>query len=116
MPHDVYFANQDDASDSHGHGYDGQVHLGELPTQHADVLPGQDVSPEETGQRGAERRAEGAVVDAERHAVHRAPEHPVADRHVAAIADFCPRLDHAREQDRGADVGAGELMSGGRDG
>lgn len=80
------------------------------------MFPGQDVSPEETGQRGAERRAEGTVVDAERHAVHRAPEHPVADRHVAAIPDFCPRLDHAREQDRGADVGAGELMSGGRDG
>lgn len=49
-----------------------------------DVLALQDVVPEQTGQGGAESSAEGAVVDADRHAVHSGPEVTVLDRRVAA--------------------------------
>lgn len=109
MPHDVDLADQDGGADGHGDGDDGQVDAGELEARHADVLAEQDVAPQEPGQRGAEGRAEGPVVDPQRHAVHRAPERPVADRHVAAVPDRRPRLDHPREQDRRPDVRASEL-------
>lgn len=112
MAHDVDLADEDGGADGHGDGDDGQVDAGELEAGHADVLAEQDVAPQQAGQGGAEGRAEGPVVDPQRHAVHRAPERPVADRHVPAVPDRRPRLDHPRQQDRRPDVGAGELEVG----
>ena len=74
-----------------------------------DVLLAQDVPPEQAGQGGAEGGAEGAVVDAEGHGVDGGPEVAVGDGRAVEVVDDLPGLDDAREEDGGADVGAGEL-------
>lgn len=69
----------------------------------------QDIAPQQTSERGTERRAEGAVVHADGHAVYRGPEGPVADGRVVDAVDFLPGLDYAGEEDCCADVCSGEL-------
>jgi hypothetical protein len=70
----------------------------------------QNISPEQTRERSAESRAESAVIDADRHAVHRRPEGTVTDGDAVVGVDLLPGLDDAGEEDGGADVCACELV------
>jgi hypothetical protein len=76
------------------------------------VFSGEDVPPEETGQRRAERRAECTVVDAERHAVHCSPECPVGDGDPIVVMDLLPCLYYAGEKDGGTNIRACKLVMG----
>lgn len=73
------------------------------------MLAAQDIAPQHTSKRRAERQAERAVVDADSHAVHGAPESAVGDSGAVLTVNFLPSLDNAGEQDGGADVCACEL-------
>lgn len=78
------------------------------------MLPREDVSPQQAGQGGREGGAEGAIVDAEGHAVDGGPEGAVADGvgvDAALVVQCHPGLDDAAEEDGGADVRARELVS-----
>jgi hypothetical protein len=76
------------------------------------MFSGEDVPPQETSQGRAESCAEGAVVDTECHAVHCPPERPIADGNPVVFVDLLPCLDYSGEEDGGADVCAGELVTG----
>lgn len=73
------------------------------------VLFGQDVSPQETGEGAGEGQTEGAVVDAQGHGVDGGPKGAVADGDAVDTVDFLPCLNDTGEEDCGSDVGAGEL-------
>ena len=73
------------------------------------VLAGENVTPQETSERGTKSGAEGAVVDTQCHAVHGGPEGAVRDGDAAVVVDLLPSLNDAGEEDSGADVCAGEL-------
>lgn len=79
---------------------------------HADMLPSQDVAPEQTGQGSAKGSAESAVVDADSHAVDGCPEGALGDGDTVLAVDFLPGLDDAGEEDGGADVCARKLNKG----
>lgn len=69
----------------------------------------QNVPPQHAGERGTEGGTEGAVVDAESHAVDGRPEHALRNGVAVARVDFDPGLENAADEDCGADVGSGEL-------
>lgn len=69
----------------------------------------QNVPPQHAGERGTEGGTEGAVVDAESHAVDGRPEHALRNGVAVARVDFDPGLEDATDEDCGADVGSGEL-------
>jgi hypothetical protein len=105
----IHLPNQHRTSHTHGNSNDGQVDASEIETPDADVLASEDVAPEEAGERGAERSAESAVVDAQGHAVYSGPECALGDWRVVFAVDLFPGLDDTREEDRGTDVCAGKL-------
>lgn len=74
------------------------------------MLSPKDVPPQETSQRGAESRAERAVVDAECHGINGCPERSIRYWDSVELVDFLPCLQNAREKDCGANVRAGELQ------
>lgn len=69
----------------------------------------QNVPPQHAGERGTEGGTEGAIVDAESHAVDGRPEHALRNGVAVARVDFDPGLEDAADEDCGADVGSGEL-------
>ena len=95
---DVHLPDQHGAPDRHGDGDDGQVDAREVEAANVDVLLGEYVAPQQAGERRADGGAEGAVVDAERHAVDGRPEGAVADA-AAAVGGVqrLPRQDDARQ-------------------
>lgn len=96
-PHDIYLANQNTAPNDHGKGNNGQVDPCKLAIANVDMLLDEDVAPEQAGQGAAEGKAEGTVVDAERHAVYCRPERPVADRDAVLLVNGLPCLDDPTE-------------------
>lgn len=109
--HNVHFTQQRHTANDHGEDNHWQVHAREFNVADVDVFLGQDVAPQEAGQRAREGQGEGAVVDAQGHAVHGGPKGAVADGDAVLAVDFLPGLDDAREEDGGADVGTGELVT-----
>lgn len=69
----------------------------------------QNVPPQHAGERGTEGGTEGAIVDAESHAVDGRPEHALRNGVAVARVDFDPGLEDAADEDCSADVGSGEL-------
>ena len=59
------------------------------------VLPGEDIPPQEPCQRCAEGCAKRAVIDTQRHAVDGCPEGPVRDRNTIEVMDLLPGLNNA---------------------
>jgi hypothetical protein len=109
-PHDVDLAYEDNTSDSHGNSNDRKVHPREFETLDLDVLSGKDIPPQQTSKRGAESRAESAVIHTKGHGVDCCPEGSIGDGDVVVSVDLLPCLDHAREKDGGADIRACELV------
>ena len=108
-PDDVDFANKDHTSNDHGNGDDGQVDTGELDAPDVDMFPAEDISPEQTCQRGAESRAERTVVHTDRHGVNRCPPGSVANPVLGELwvgVDCCPCLNDSAEEDGGPDIGS----------
>jgi hypothetical protein len=75
------------------------------------MLPPQNVAPQHTRQRRTECQAESAVVDANSHTIHRAPEGAIGDWYAILFVDLLPCLNDAGDEDCGADVGTGELAT-----
>lgn len=48
FPHNVNLADEDTTSHGHGNGDDGEVDPCELDTPNADMLPPQNITPQET--------------------------------------------------------------------
>lgn len=71
-----------------------------------DMLPGEDIPPEQSRERSAECRAKRAIVDSKSHGVDRGPEGPIGDEGTVSLVDAHPGLDDAGEEDGGSDVGA----------
>lgn len=109
IPHDVNLPNQHRETDHHCDSNDGQVDPRKFKPANTDMLSSQDIAPQHTSKRCAERQAESAVIYTNSHAVHRAPEGSVRDVCAVLTVDFLPGLYDSREQDCGADVCPGEL-------
>lgn len=110
-PHEVNFADEDGASHNHGHGDDGKIDACEFSLAHVDVLPREDITPEEPGERGTEGDAESAIVNAQRHAIHRRPELAVGDGLARLLVYGHPVLYDTTKQDGGTNIGSGELTA-----
>lgn len=105
----VYLTNKDRAAHSHCDSDDRKIHACKIEASNANVLSGEDIPPEETGQGGAECRAERTIVDPKCHAVDRCPKCPVADGGSVNWMDLLPCLNYAGKEDGGTDIGASKL-------
>lgn len=110
IPHNIYLTNKDGTTDSHGDGDDWKIHTRKFDSPNANVFSGEDIAPQETSQRRAERRAKGTVVDPESHAIHCSPEFPIGDGEPIDAMDLLPSLYYAGEKDGGANVRACKLL------
>jgi len=90
ISHDINLSNQHCQTDYHCDSNDRQINTCKLQTPNTDVLAPKDISPEHTSQRSAECQAACAVVDADRHAVHGAPECAVRDICASLAVDLLP--------------------------
>jgi hypothetical protein len=110
VPHNVHLSDEDSTANGHGDSDYGQVHTSEVETPDVDVFPAKDITPQETGQRGAECRAKRTVVDPESHAVHCSPERAIGDGNSVVVMDVLPRLDYAGEENGGTNIRACKLL------
>jgi hypothetical protein len=107
---EVDFAGQDCATNKHRYDDDGQVDPRELQPSNVNMLPSQDVPPQQPCKRCTEGGAEGAVVDANSHTVYRSPKRTVANWNTAFDMDFSPGLNQARQENCRADISPSELQ------
>jgi hypothetical protein len=91
----VDFPRQDSASNQHREDNDGQVDTREFEPADLNMLPGQDVPPQEARQGCTESGAEGAIIDTQRHAVDGGPPSTVTDG-AAVVVYLAPDLYQAR--------------------
>ena len=106
---DINLPDEHRARSEHRGRRDWQGEREELARGDADALLAEDRAPEEARERRGERERERAEVGAERERVHRA----VPRARVDVRAGRGPELEHAREEDRRADVRPAQLRAGG---
>lgn len=106
----INLSNKDRKANSHGDGNDGKINSCKVEAPNSDVLPGEDVSPEQASEGSTKCSAERAIVDTNCHAVHGRPECTVRYWGLVYLVDFLPSLDDAGEENCGADIGAGKLQ------
>lgn len=109
IPDYIHLADEDSTPNRHGNGDDGKIHSCKIEAVDVDVLAGEYVSPEKTCQGRTESRAEGTVIDTERHSVHSGPECPVANGNAVLLMDCLPCLDDSAKENGGTYISACEL-------
>jgi len=109
-PNNVDLPNEHRQSNHHRDGNNRQIDTRKLQSTNTNMLPRQNIAPQHTRQRRAERQAESAVVDTNGHAVHCAPERAIGNWYAILIVNFLPCLNDTGDEYRGANVCAGELF------
>lgn len=110
----INLAHQNRTPDHHRKRNQLKIHHSKLPRADDNLLSSQNIPPQQPRERRAKGCTEGAVVEAQRHAVDGGPEGALRDGGDVRVGggggvDEDPFLDNAAEEDCGADVGAGEL-------
>lgn len=76
------------------------------------MFPAENVPPQETSQRRAERRAKRTIVDAECHRINCSPIRPVGKWNIVVSVNLLPCLDDAANEDGGTNIRACKLYGG----
>ena len=104
MPNNVYLDSEGRTSDRHGDSDNWKVDARKFETPYVDVFPAENVPPQETSQRRAERSAERTIVDAERHGIYCSPVRPVGDWKPVISMDLLPCLNDAADKDGSTNI------------